>query len=85
MLIKNLCLHSSSEHGAADYYTADLDKDGEIIPIELSKGNGGKWVAYNCKTGVIYPIESVGNNKSNIADWSDGDNIVLGETIRRDN
>ena len=34
---------------------------------------------------MIYPIESVGNKKLDIKDWRDGDDIVLGGVIPRDN
>lgn len=42
-------------------------------------------IAYNLKTEMIYPIESVGNKKLDIKDWRDGDEIVLVVAIPQNN
>ena len=83
MKIQNLCEHRTN--GIVDYYTADLVENETTIPVEFSMAGNREYIAYNLKTEMIYPIESVGNKKLDIKDWRDGDDIVLGGVIPRDN
>lgn len=83
MKIQNLCEHQTN--GVVDYYTADLVEKGNIIPVKFSTTGNGEWIAYNLKTEVIYPIESIGNKKLDIRDWRDGDEIRLGCAVPRNN
>ena len=83
MKIQNLCEHSTN--GVVDYYTADLVENETTITVEFSMAGNREYIAYNLKTEMIYPIESVGNKKLDIKDWRDGDDIVLGGAIPRDN
>ena len=83
MKIQNLCEHRTN--GIVDYYTADLVENETTIPVEFSMPGNREYIAYNLKTEMIYPIESVGNKKLDIKDWRDGDEIVLVVAIPQNN
>ena len=83
MKIQNLCEHRTN--GIVDYYTADLVENETTIPVKFSMTGNREYIAYNLKTEMIYPIESVGNKKLDIKDWMDGDEIVLVVAIPQNN
>lgn len=84
MKIKNLKEHCTN--GAVDYFTANLEENGEIkMSVTFSKSVNGYYEAYSNDSNLMYPVESVRNQKIDISDWRDEDDIELGMGIKRDN
>ena len=83
MRLQKLTEYLSSEKDSQVYYSAELVEDGRpSLHIVLNKSSSGDWTAYNEKTDILYPVSVVGKS-SDIRDWKDGDEIVLGVAIPR--
>ncbi len=83
MVITNLKRHSSSAVDFPEFYSADLNDNGKIIPVVFYQSYSGQWSARSLKTDVLCPIKSVGGGKTDITTWRDQDQIVLDGAIHR--
>lgn len=83
MVITNLKRHSFSAVNFPEFYSADLNDNGKIIPVVFCQSYAGEWYAYSINTENLIPIKSVGGGKTDITTWRDQDEIILNGVVQR--